>query len=152
MVDTYKLILEDPTYPLFKELKERSRLTPIERADKSYELLLALHKTSSTQRPLLNGNSRNFMVENLGISKSLLSQYLSIHKNITSPKVKSAMKKTALAVRFTYLVSLVRGKNASETEVLQLAKIHEFTKNRRITEYHIRHGGENVKFLSESPY
>ncbi len=138
MEDTYKLLNDDPTYPLFIELKERSRLTPIERADKSYELLLMLHKTSSTHRPFLNGNSRTFMVENLGISKSLLSQYLSVHKNIISQKVKEEMKRTALAVRFTYLVSLVRGKNAYETEILQLAKVHEFTKDRRTTIYHKR--------------
>jgi len=138
MLKIYPLLNNDPTYPLFIELKERNRLTPIERADKSYELLLALHKTSSTQRPLLNGNSRSFIIENLGISKSLLSQYLSIHKNITSLKVKEAMQRTALAVRFTYLVSLVHGKNSSETEILQLEKVHEFTMNRRVTTYHKR--------------
>jgi predicted transcriptional regulator len=138
MINNYTLLKDDPTYPLFQELRNRKKLSPIERADKCYELFILLHRTSSSQRPTLNGNSRSFMIKNLGISKSLLSQYLSTHKNISSLKVREEMKKTALAVRFSYLVSLVRGKNLSETEMLQLAKIQEFTKNRRITEYHKR--------------
>jgi hypothetical protein len=129
----YTLTSTDPTYPLFMELQDRSKLNPIERADKSYKLLLALHKTSSEQRPIMNGNSRKFMTENLRISKSLLSQYLSIHKNISSSIVKEEIYKTFLSVRFSYLVSLIRGKNATETELLQLAKIHELTKDRRTT-------------------
>ena len=138
--ELYSLSNTDPTFPLFQELQNRSKLTPIERADKSYELFIMLHKTSSEQRPILNGNSRKFIVDNLGISKSLLSQYISIHKNITSQKVKEEMQRTALAVRFSYLVSSIRGKNQAETEILQLAKIKEFTENRRLTRYHIRRG------------
>lgn len=136
----YPLLDNDPAYPLFVALQNRNRLSPIERADKSYELLYTLHKTSSEHRPLMNENSRAFIIQNLKISKSLLSQYLTIHKNIVSPLVKAEMQRTALAVHFTYLVSLIRGKNAAETEILQLAKINEFTKDRRITEYHRRRG------------
>ena len=136
----YALSNDDPAFPLFQELQNRNKLTPIERADKSFELFMTLHKTSSTQRPILNGNSRTFILQNLKISKSLLSQYLSIHKNIISPIVKEEMQRTALAVRFSYLVSSVRGKNAAETEMLQLAKIQEFTRNRKTTVYHTRRG------------
>lgn len=137
----YLLTTNDPTYPLFQELKSRKKLSPIERAEKSYELFILLHKTSNEFRPALNGNTRAFIVEHLGISKSLLSQYLSIHKNITSDKVKDAMDRKALAVRFSYLVSTVRGKNAAETELLQLEKIEECTVDRRTTTYHRRRGG-----------
>lgn len=134
----------DPTYPLFKELRERSRLSPIARAEKTFELFILLHKTNSENRPPLNGNARTFIVENLNISKSLLSQYLSINNNIVSQKVRESMQYCALGVHPSYLVSIVRGKNAVETEFLQLAKIHELTKNRRLTIYHKRRGGENV--------
>lgn len=138
--NTYTLSNDDPTYSLFTELRDREMLSPIQRADKTYKILLMLHKTSSTARPIMNGNSRTFMMKHIGISKSLLSQYLTVHKNITSPLVREAINKTALAVRFTYLVSLVRGKNAAETEMLQLAKVHEYTKNRRTTIHHIERG------------
>ena len=73
MEDKLILTKDDPTYHLFQELRDRNRLTPIERAEKSYELLLMLHKTSGTHRPIMNGNSRRFMTENIGISKALLS-------------------------------------------------------------------------------
>lgn len=142
--NTITLSNDDPTLHLFEELRNRAKLSPIERADKTYELLVMLHKTSSTNRPQLNGNSRAFMVANTNMSKSLISQYLSIHKNITSQLVREAVIRCALAVRFTYLVSLVRGKNAAETEILQLATVHEFTTNRRTTEYRIKRGYDNI--------
>lgn len=135
-----ELTENDPTYPLFLELQKRGRLNPIEKADKTFELFIALHKTEAEHRKPLNGGCRAFIIQNLGISKALLSQYLSIHNKIKSEKVKQRILEAALSGIHAYRVSAVCGKNATETESIQLAKIEELIKNRRLTIYHRKRG------------
>ena len=81
---------DDAALPYFVKLNQRDRMSIMEIANTIKQLVEVLHVTSTPTRPALDGSSNQFMADQLGMSRSLISQYLSI-ANIRSQTVKSAL-------------------------------------------------------------
>ncbi len=114
---------DDPAYPFLQVVSNRKNNDVIKTAAALFDLLHTLHKTSTQNRPPLNGSSRFVISENIGISKGLISQYLTVHKKIQSQKVKQEIISNHIGILKAYPLSKIRGKNQEETEKLQLQKI-----------------------------
>lgn len=137
-----QILKDDPAYPFLDTLQHRREkgLDVITIADTFHNLLSTLHRTSAKNRPLLNGNSRKIVIEHLGVTKGMLSQYMTIAKNIQSQQVKQEIKNHQIWLIDAYYLSKVRGKNQEETEKLQLKAIQKIVENRK----------ENIKSMQIS--
>ncbi len=113
---------DDTALPYFSKLSNRDRIGIVATADTMKDLVEVLHTTSTSTRPVLNGSSQQFIAEQLDISKSLVSQYLSI-ASIRSPTVKSALSISNTSINKAYYISRIKGKSFPEIETNQLAEI-----------------------------
>lgn len=100
---------------------QRRNILPVEIADLFHEALNALRTTSTKGRPPLNGTSFSYLASKLGISKGMISQYMSLRE--FSPKVKEEIIKNKFGLVKSYRLSRISGSNPEETESLQLQSI-----------------------------
>lgn len=117
-----QLLKDDAAFPYFSTLMRRDKINMIEVADTMKDLVDVLHTTSTAERPVLNGSSQQFIAEQLGISKSLVSQYLSI-AGIRSPAVKQSLVITNASINKAYYISRIKAKSFPEIETAQMAEI-----------------------------
>lgn len=117
-----QLTNNDAALPYFTKLNHRDRLSVVETADTMKGLVDTLHVTSTPTRPMLNGSSIQFIADQLGISKSLISQLLSIG-GIRSRNVKQALAISNASINKAYYISRIKGKSFPEIETLQMAEI-----------------------------
>lgn len=116
------LTKDDAALPFFNKLENRKSMNIIETADTIKSLISVLYSTSTACRPILNGSSTQFVAEQLGISRSMISQYISI-SSIQSQRVKQMLSINCDSIGRAYYISRIKGKSYPEIETLQLQEI-----------------------------
>lgn len=132
-----QLLKEDNASPFFIKLMNRDKMNVVEVADTMKELVNVLHNTSTTIRPQMNGSSQQFIAKQLGLSKSLISQYLSI-AGIQSESVKQLLATGHSSISKAYYISRIRGKTLQEIESMQISEINRVSPGNGILVHKIK--------------
>lgn len=132
-----EILKQDAASPLFDKLMNRDRMNIVEVADTIKELVDVLHTTSTDARPQLNGSSQSIIAEQLGLSKSLISQYLAI-SNIRSNSVKQLLVISRASINKSYYISRIRGITFQEVESSQLEEINRISHTNDILIHKLR--------------